>query len=308
LYYVLCALAVGSHLGIPLDEGLQALTEMQPLPGRMNPLRGINNCLLLDDSYDATPDTTQAALDWLATVRGETQSRTIFVIGDMDGLGAYSQRGHRLVGQAAAEIADVIITEGPKAALVGRAAIDQGRDRKTVLMAYSLQDTVALLRDQIALNEEDIVLVTGGASARMELVVRGLIADQEDAQRLIRQEDTWALESLFQPASTTWVEIDQSAIGHNVRLLKQMIGTEVKLMAVVKADAYGHGATATGITALANGAEVLGVATLDEALELRDAGIDAPILVMSYTPVYAVRQAIRHQIMLTLYDLDLAYA
>jgi alanine racemase len=59
---------------------------------------------------------------------------------------------------------------------------------------------------------------------------------------------------------------------------------------------------------LANGADALGVATLTEALELRDAGIEAPILVLSYTPVHAVRQAIRHNITLTLYDLDMAYA
>jgi alanine racemase len=87
-----------------------------------------------------------------------------------------------------------------------------------------------------------------------------------------------------------------------------MLSKGTRLMAVVKADAYGHGAVATSTTALANGAEALGVATLDEALELRDAGIQAPILVMSYTPVHAVRQAMRHDITLTLYDLDMAYA
>ena len=104
------------------------------------------------------------------------------------------------------------------------------------------------------------------------------------------------------------MEIDQSAIGHNVRQIKKMIGDDVTLMAVVKADAYGHGAPATAITTLANGAEALGVTTIQEALELRDAGIEAPILVMNYTPVYSVRQAIRHHITLTLYDLDMAYA
>jgi alanine racemase len=79
-------------------------------------------------------------------------------------------------------------------------------------------------------------------------------------------------------------------------------------MAVVKADAYGHGAVSVSRTALLNGAEYLAVGSINEALELTEAGIDAPILVMNYTPVSAVRQAIRQHITLTVYDLDLARA
>jgi alanine racemase len=308
LYSVLFALAVGLHYEIPLEDGLQALTELKPLPGRMNPLRGINNCLLVDDTYDATPESAEAALEWLRAVRDGTDSRTIFVMGDMDYLGQQAQRGHRMIGQMAAEVADLIVTQGPQAAQIARAAVDQGKDRRAVQPTYSLQDAVALLGDRLALTENDIVLVKGGAAARMELVVRSLLADQRDAGQLVRQGEGWETPPSFQPASLTWVEIDQGAIAHNVRLLRSMLDDKVALMAVVKADAYGHGAVATSITALANGAEMLGVASLEEALELRDAGIEAPILVMSYTPIYAVRQAIRQRITLTLYDLDMARA
>lgn len=308
LYSVLFALAVGLHYEIPLEDGLQALTELKPLPGRMNPLRGINNCLLVDDTYDATPESAEAALEWLRAVRDGTDSRTIFVMGDMDYLGQQAQRGHRMIGQMAAEVADMIVTQGPQAAQIARAAVDQGKDRRAVQPTYSLQDAVALLGDRLALTENDIVLVKGGAAARMELVVRSLLADQRDAGQLVRQGEGWEAPPSFQPASLTWVEIDQGAIAHNVRRLREMLDDKVALMAVVKADAYGHGAVATSITALANGAAMLGVASLEEALELRDAGIEAPILVMSYTPIYAVRQAIRQQITLTLYDLDMARA
>lgn len=309
LYSVLFALAVGLHYEIPLEDGLQALTEMKPLPGRMNPLRGLNNCLLVDDTYDATPESTEAALEWLRSVRDGTDSRTIFVMGDMDYLGQYTQRGHRMVGQAAAEIADIIVTQGPQAALIARAVIDQGKDRRMVFPTYSLQDAISVFADRLALNENDIVLVKGGAASRMELVVRALLADQRDNDQLVRQGEAWdANQTAFQPASLTWVEIDQGAIAHNVRRIRSMLDDKVALMAVVKADAYGHGAVATSITALANGAQMLGVASLEEAMELRDAGIEAPVLVMSYTPIYAVRQAIRQQITLTLYDLDMARA
>src|SRR5690606_13411840 len=125
---------------------------------------------------------------------------------------------------------------------------------------------------------------------------------------LVRQTGAWDTQITLPPATTTWAEVDQSATAHNIQQLRQIIGNNVSLMAVVKADAYGHGAVATGITALGNGAQMLGVATFEEALELRDAGIEAPILVLSYTPVYVVRQAIRDQITLTLYDLDMARA
>lgn len=77
-----------------------------------------------------------------------------------------------------------------------------------------------------------------------------------------------------------WVEIDLAALQHNVQQLTRHIGPQTALMAVVKADAYGHGATAIAATALAAGAQWLGVATVPEGVELREAGITAPILIM----------------------------
>lgn len=77
-----------------------------------------------------------------------------------------------------------------------------------------------------------------------------------------------------------WVEIDLSALSHNVRTFKQRLAPETSLLAVVKADAYGHGAVMVARTALAAGATWLGVATVPEGVELRQAGITSPILVM----------------------------
>ncbi|MCC0177712.1 alanine racemase [Waterburya agarophytonicola K14] len=77
-----------------------------------------------------------------------------------------------------------------------------------------------------------------------------------------------------------WVEIDLTALAHNVKTLKNFIQPQTKLMAVVKADAYGHGAVAVAQTALTNGADCLAIATLPEGVELRQAGINAPILIL----------------------------
>jgi len=77
-----------------------------------------------------------------------------------------------------------------------------------------------------------------------------------------------------------WVEVDLSAIAENVKAIKALLSKETDLMSVVKADAYGHGAVAVAQVALCSGATWLGVATVPEGIELRQAGIDAPILVM----------------------------
>ena len=80
-----------------------------------------------------------------------------------------------------------------------------------------------------------------------------------------------------------WAEIDLDAIAHNVRELRRITRPSARLMAVVKADGYGHGAEAVARTALANGADMLAVARIDEGVQLRRAGFDAPILVMGPT-------------------------
>ncbi|WP_214893392.1 alanine racemase [Exiguobacterium sp. H66] len=77
----------------------------------------------------------------------------------------------------------------------------------------------------------------------------------------------------------TWIEIDRAAIAHNVREIKARIGDQ-SMMAVVKADGYGHGAITVAEIALENGADLLAVALLEEAIELREAGIQAPILML----------------------------
>lgn len=82
----------------------------------------------------------------------------------------------------------------------------------------------------------------------------------------------------------TWAEIDLDAIAFNVRSFKQHVGGAVEVIAVVKANAYGHGAVPVARTSLQAGAACLAVHRAIEGVELRQAGIDAPILLMGYTP------------------------
>lgn len=85
------------------------------------------------------------------------------------------------------------------------------------------------------------------------------------------------------PLASAQTVIDLGAIDHNVRVLRELAGS-ADVMAVVKADAYGHGALPVARTALAAGAAALGVATIPEALALREGGITAPVLAWLHPP------------------------
>jgi alanine racemase len=105
---------------------------------------------------------------------------------------------------------------------------------------------------------------------------------------------------------STWVEVDLSAIENNIRRLSQLSG--VQLMAVVKANAYGHGAVPVAQAALRAGAAWCGVARLEEALELRRAGLDCPILLLGYTPPDRLDEAVAQGVSLTLWSVEQAQA
>ncbi|MGI6032454.1 MAG: alanine racemase [Coriobacteriales bacterium] len=105
-----------------------------------------------------------------------------------------------------------------------------------------------------------------------------------------------------------WVEIDLDAIAHNVRIARRHLGPSRHLMAVVKADGYGHGAIPVAKTALANGADHLAVSTVEEGVELRQAGIEAPILILSQPPISAIPLLLHFNIMPTVTTSEFALA
>jgi len=111
---------------------------------------------------------------------------------------------------------------------------------------------------------------------------------------------------LSSPPESAWVEIDLGAIGRNVRELKRVTSPCAEFMAVVKADAYGHGAVEVARTALAHGADRLGVARIAEAVQLRQAGLDVPILIFGHTPPEQASELIRRNLTQTVYRRDTA--
>ena len=101
---------------------------------------------------------------------------------------------------------------------------------------------------------------------------------------------------------TAWLEIDLDALVSNVRLLKDLLPPGVRVEPVVKADAYGHGAVAVARALVADGIGSLGVATFDEALELRQAGIDVPVVILFPIPPELAPDALRQCMSITVGD------
>ena len=105
-----------------------------------------------------------------------------------------------------------------------------------------------------------------------------------------------------------WVEIDQGALRRNTRAFKKLTKPNQKMCCVIKANAYGHGAVQSAKIMHAAGADMFAVATVDEGVELRHGGINAPILMLSEPPVTAVDTLIENEIMPSIYTPEFALA
>jgi UDP-N-acetylmuramoyl-tripeptide--D-alanyl-D-alanine ligase len=160
------AVAVGLEYGVPLDACLEGVRRAKLTKGRLEKklVRGI---CILDDSYNANPDSMVAALETL----GQMPGRRIAVLGQMNELGVESERGHRLVGEAAArEKIDCVITVGGVAAEIAAAAREHGVSR--VMTAETTGEAAALLRGMA--RNGDTVLIKGSRSVKMETIVEEL--------------------------------------------------------------------------------------------------------------------------------------
>ncbi|HEK9100407.1 alanine racemase [Bacillus pfraonensis] len=103
----------------------------------------------------------------------------------------------------------------------------------------------------------------------------------------------------------TIVEVNLDAIKHNVREFEKRVNDKnIEMMAAVKANAYGHGAVEVAKAAIEAGVNQLAVAFVDEGIELREAGISVPILILGYTPVEAAKDAVEYDIMMTVYRIE----
>ena len=110
---------------------------------------------------------------------------------------------------------------------------------------------------------------------------------------------------MFRHLRPVWAEVDLDRLAHNMREIRR-VSQSKDIIAVIKADGYGHGALDIAPTLLANGATRIAVAVLNEAVELRRGGIDHPIMVLGFTPPSLIDMLLRYDIEQTVYSYDLA--
>lgn len=139
---------------------------------RLVAVRSEQGALLLDDTYNASPQSMLAALNLL----DEMDGRKVAVLGDMLELGQYEKAGHHMVGVRAAEVADVLVTVGQLGKLIAMAAREAGLSASAVEELESTDDAIEYLRD--LLREGDVVLVKGSHGMRMDRIVSALEASR----------------------------------------------------------------------------------------------------------------------------------
>ena len=167
VHTVLRAAAVGLVEGLTWDEIVRGLQESQAQL-RMVAVRAENGALILDDTYNASPESVLAALNLLEELKG----RRIAVLGDMLELGQYERAGHEKVGARAAEVANVLVTFGVRAHLIAESARRSGMKKSAVHEFEEIDAMIAWLDKN--LTGQDAVLVKGSNGLRMDRVVSAL--------------------------------------------------------------------------------------------------------------------------------------
>jgi UDP-N-acetylmuramoyl-tripeptide--D-alanyl-D-alanine ligase len=169
VHTALRAAAVGLVDGLTWEEIISGLrSETTQL--RLVAVRSESGALILDDTYNASPQSTLAALNLLEELDG----RKIAVLGDMLELGPYERQGHERVGARAAEVADLLICLGELGKIIAQSAIEAGLPRQAVLQMDDTQQVVEQLQSD--LKRTDVVLVKGSRGMHMDRIVAALEA------------------------------------------------------------------------------------------------------------------------------------
>lgn len=187
----LAGLAIGHIFGVNLVDGAAALRDLPPLPGHMRLLLGIKGILLVDDTYNSSPEPTKSALLSLSKISVRPGAERYAALGDMLELGSETERAHREIGLRAAELGiDVIVAVGEASKHTAAAAREAGMNEHKVLVFNDSVSAGRFLQD--AVKSGDVILVKGSQGARMEKIVKELMAEPERAKELlVRQGEEW---------------------------------------------------------------------------------------------------------------------
>jgi UDP-N-acetylmuramoyl-tripeptide--D-alanyl-D-alanine ligase len=179
VHTALRAAAVGLVDGLTWPEIIHGLEQVRGQL-RLMVAPGLRDTLLIDDTYNASPESMLAALNLLEDIvrqKGEPSSRAIAVLGDMLELGIYEERGHRLVGGRAAQVVDAgaegkLVTVGPRARWIADEALAAGMSAADIHVVETNRDAIAVLQGLV--RPGDVILIKGSRTAGLEAIADAL--------------------------------------------------------------------------------------------------------------------------------------
>ncbi len=187
VYAALAGAAAGIIYGMNLVEISEALSLYKAPSGRLKLVEGEKESWILDDTYNASPQSTHAAIDVL---RDLPAKRKIAVLGDMLEIGKFTIQSHQKVGDQLKDVADIVITAGPRAKFIVQELMDHGFPSDKAMNFYDSRDAGRELEKLI--QPGDLILVKGSQAMRMERVVEEVMAHPEKkGELLVRQEPEW---------------------------------------------------------------------------------------------------------------------
>ena len=190
-FSALAAITVGLHLGLSLSDIGSGFNHFVPMPGRTRLIPGIKGSMIIDDSYNAAPASTLAALDILHEFSPIKGARRIAVLGDMLELGSLSDEEHRRVGRAVVKSdVDLLVTVGERSIDIAEEAKQVGMSPDKIQSFGTAEDAGRFLDPDVRTG--DIILVKGSQGIRTEKIVKELMAEPLRAKELlVRQYPPW---------------------------------------------------------------------------------------------------------------------
>ena len=188
VYASLPALLVGRELGVNIVQGIEALSNHTPPPGRLRILKGVKNSVVIDDTYNSSPIAAEEALRALKELAAP--GKKIALLGDMLELGKKSEEAHKAIGERAGVSCDILVTVGMRARKIAEGALNAGLSEKNI---FQFEDSrkAGKFTEEI-MHEGDAVLVKGSQSMRMERAVEEIMAEPErKTELLVRQDEEW---------------------------------------------------------------------------------------------------------------------
>ena len=174
--------AVAVQLGVPLEKVAKNLSNYVPIAGRMRLIAGIKNSLILDDSYNASPDAMEAALDTVGVFPVPSGAQRIAALGDMLELGRYAEESHKAAGAHVARLPiDLLVCVGEHSRDIARGALEAGMDQEKVFTYASSPDAGTFIQKRM--KRGDVLLVKGSQGVRMEKIVKELMGQPTKAEK-----------------------------------------------------------------------------------------------------------------------------